>query len=85
VPIVIPAPEFPVQLRYVWDWFCEIIPGIQGSGFSYPIISWSELDAWARLTGRELSSHEARTIVRLGEKRCAILSEALKSTDGGKG
>jgi hypothetical protein len=76
-------PELPAAIAYVWAWFQEIIRGIQGSGFSYPVITWTELDSWSRLTRNIVSPHEARTLIVLGTMRANIMSE--KPTDGGKG
>lgn len=78
-PIEVHPPEFPEALRYLWTWFLELLGGLQGNGFSYPVIGWSDLDCWSRLTGQEVSPREARTIVKLGVMHANILSEKPKS------
>jgi hypothetical protein len=80
---VIPTPEFPIAICHIWHWFKEIIRGVQGNGYSYPVITWTELDCWARLTRQEISSREARTIIILGTMYANIMSEKIK-TDAGK-
>jgi hypothetical protein len=81
--VEIPPPEFPAAIGHVWHWFQEIIRGVQGNGYSYPVITWTELDCWARLTRRDISPREARTIIVLGTMHANIMSEKIK-TDGGK-
>jgi hypothetical protein len=81
--IVIPPPEFPHAIGYVWQWFAEVVRGIQGNGYSYPVITWTELDCWARLTRQEISPREARTIIILGTMHANIMSEKIKK-DAGK-
>lgn len=76
-------PEFPQPIGYVWFWFQEIIRGIQGNGWSVPLITWSDLDSWSRLTATELMPREAKTIIALGVIRTNVMSEK-KSKDGGK-
>ena len=84
VSIVAETPEFPHAIGYVWTWFTEIIRGVQGNGYSYPHITWTELDCWARLTRQEISAREARTLITLGVMYANILSEKPKA-NGGKG
>ena len=58
--VVIPPPEFPHAIGHVWTWFTEVIRGVQGNGYSYPVITWTELDCWARLTRQEISPTDNR-------------------------
>lgn len=50
---------------------------------SYPVITWTELDAWASRTRQDPDPREARTIIILGTMHANIMSEKLK-TDAGK-
>jgi hypothetical protein len=75
------VPEFPEPLAYLWDDFREIIGGLQGNGWSYPVITWECLEAWSRLTGRQIEPRECKVIVRLGALRASILNESLKPKD----
>jgi hypothetical protein len=82
--IVAQPPEFPHAIGHVWEWFNEIIRGVQGNGYSYPLITWTELDCWARLTRQEIAPREAKTLIVLGVMHANILSEKPK-TNGAQG
>jgi hypothetical protein len=69
-----PEPEFPEQIAYLWDWFGEIIEGCE-SGFGPAIVTWPALANWASFMRLDLEPWEARTLVRLGTTRAAVLSE----------
>ncbi|WP_440257037.1 phage tail assembly chaperone [Bradyrhizobium elkanii] len=77
-------PEFPHAISHVWIWFNEVIRGVQGNGYSYPVVTWNELYCWAQMTRQEISAREARTIIVLGTMHANIMSEKPK-TNGGKG
>lgn len=49
----------PTELRYLWDWLCEQV---------YPL-SFAELEAWQRLTGRRLERWEIRAMIELDKVR----------------
>lgn len=49
----------PEEFSYLWDWLCELV---------YPL-SFTELEAWQRLTGRSLSLWEVRAIIELDKVR----------------
>lgn len=78
-----PEPEFPYEIAHVWHFFHEVVRGVQGNGFSYPVITWTELDCWARMTRQDIPPREARTIIALGVMHANIMSEKPKA-DGGK-
>lgn len=82
--MLVAAPQLPEPLRYLWTWFQEIIRGVQGNGYSYPVITWEALDCWARLTRQDVSPREAKTLIVLGTMHANIMSEKIK-TDAGKG
>jgi hypothetical protein len=77
--VLIPPPEFPHAIAHVWQWFHEVVRGVQGNGMSYPVITWTELDCWARLTQQEISPREAKTIIVLGTMHANIMSEKTKT------
>jgi hypothetical protein len=62
-------------LRYVWNWFCELASGLAVTGMAPSVVTWEGLESWARQMGVDLEPREARTLVRLGQKRAEILSE----------
>ncbi|WP_422110164.1 phage tail assembly chaperone [Bradyrhizobium elkanii] len=78
-----PEPEFPHAIGHIWRWFQEVVRGVQGNGFSYPVITWTELDCWASRTHQEPTPLEAKTIIVLGVMHANIMSEK-PTTDGGK-
>lgn len=63
-------PPFPETLHYLWTWFCELDMGRSG----IVPLSWSDFDAWARLTGRTLRPFETRILRALDRKRLEALN-----------
>lgn len=60
------CPPLPDALAYLWVAFCRL-SARRTSGFSINPISWSELDAFIRLTGVRLSPWEIRIIEELDD------------------
>ena len=58
------GPPLPILLRHVWFWFCEL-SGSRSSGMAANPISYTEIEAWGRLTGRRPDVREVRLIVML--------------------
>lgn len=56
--------EMPARLAYLWRWFLEL---------KKPI-TYTEIEAWTRLTKREIERWEIRALMRLG----AVLDEVLR-------
>lgn len=77
-----PPPPYPARLDYLWRDFVDIIRGMEGGGFSAPLVSWQGLKAWSEIMGRTLEPWEARLIVHLGMVRADILAE--KAADSGR-
>lgn len=59
------AAPCPPGLDYVFVWFCELNAARGGSGFGFNPLSFTELDAWCRVTGREIDAFEARCLFAL--------------------
>jgi hypothetical protein len=74
-------PELPVEVAHIWHWFSEIIAGCDGSGWGPAIVSWSSIDSWSRLTGKDLEPWECRALVSLGVLRANILAERDGAAD----
>lgn len=53
---VIPPPK---ELKYLWDWVCD---------HTYPL-SFMELEAWSRLTGKKLQRWQIQVMVELDKVR----------------
>jgi hypothetical protein len=68
-PLELEGPGFPLELSYVWAWFIELdeARGVSFAGASP--ISFTEMQAWAALTGRVLLPNEVRLIRRLDRAR----------------
>lgn len=64
---LVEEPEFPTLLTYVWEWFGEL-----GKRRSYHAagpnpLTWSELEAWSRMTGTEPTHRECLLLFRLDD------------------
>lgn len=74
------APQCPLELQYLWNWFEEVSGGIASAGFGYAVITWESLLAWSTLSALILEPWEAQALVMLSRQRAAVLSEASKTT-----
>ncbi|SDC06499.1 hypothetical protein SAMN05216337_1001165 [Bradyrhizobium brasilense] len=74
----------PRLLKYVWDMFREVHAGIQGNGWTHPVITWETLKAWSDETDQRLEPRDARVVVELGQRRAAILNAAQAKKNAGK-
>jgi len=81
---VVDVEPCPRGAELLWAWFNEIACGLDGNGFSAPVISWMQLDAWCRLRNVTLEPWEALALVQLGMLRASVLSEK-QTTPGGAG
>lgn len=64
------GPPFPESLRYMHTWLSEL-HGRSGVGMNgYLPLTWSTLDAWARMTDSPVQPHEARALVTLDAIMC---------------
>ena len=55
----------PESLFYLWGWFCQLHGQRGSNGFGPNGISFSELDAWGRLTATALTPFEVDTLIAL--------------------
>ena len=55
----------PENYRHCWSWFGELSRTRSSNGFGQNPISYSEIDAWSRLTNIELTPLEVNAIIRL--------------------
>lgn len=51
-------PELPEAVSYIWKWYMEELQ-------TGDVISWREIEAWAKLTGKEIRPMEACAIRKL--------------------
>lgn len=73
--VVPESPEFPIEIDYVWGWFCELSTGLSSNGMGPAVVTWESLSAWCLMTGTTLDGWEAKALVRIGFARAAIESE----------
>lgn len=72
------APELPEELGYIWEWFREV--------FSGEPLTFSEMQAWAQLTGKRLLGWEAELIKSLDRIYWKVQYDGRSSpTDKGRG
>jgi hypothetical protein len=74
-PAIQSAPPFPVELNYLWGWFCEHSMGLSSNGMGPALVTWESLNAWCSQMDIELKPREARAMVRLGHLRAIAQSE----------
>jgi hypothetical protein len=68
----------PPELAYLVEWFRECSTGRRNEGLgSNAPLSWQDIDAWARLTGRHLSTFELRVLKLLD----AIYLQVTRGSD----
>jgi hypothetical protein len=58
-------PDIPAALSHLWEWFCELSAARSGNGGGPNPISYSEVMAWALLTGRAPSPRDVQAIMAL--------------------
>jgi len=75
------APEIPEGFEPVWAWFWELTSGRGHTGFAWLPLSWTEMDAWARMSGVDLQPWLAG-IFRAMDR--AWLAEAARQQKKGK-
>lgn len=67
--------ELPECLFYLWQWFIELSNGRQYGEFGPMPLSYTEIQAWAALTGNTPTAWEVETLKRID---VAFLQEAMK-------
>ncbi|WP_456236465.1 phage tail assembly chaperone [Devosia aurantiaca] len=73
-------PKFPEPVRYIWSAYWDIRSRRGSNGFGVVPITWSDIDAFARLTGLYLVPWEVKIITALDDLWLATVgkSEANK-------
>ena len=66
--------ELPIGIfSNVWAWFCELDSARQVSELGISPLSYQEIDSWARLTDKSLSSHDVSIIKDLDRLRLRMI------------
>lgn len=70
------TPPAPAGAAHLLAWFADLAAG-RGVGYMAPLpLSYSEMEAWARLTGRTLTPWEVLVLRRLDNAYLATWNEA---------
>ena len=64
-PEELDGPQFPDEIGYLWDWFGELDRTRDLGPHGPRALSYMEVDAWARLTGRSPMPHEVDALMVL--------------------
>ncbi len=75
LPPELDEPEIPTSLAYLWQWFQELSFSRSSHGYGHNPLSYGDMDAWARLTGRRLDPWEVQA---LKDVDVVFLSHATK-------
>ena len=66
--------ELPIGiLNYIWAWFCELDASRHVTEFGLSALSYQDIDSWARLTDKSLSSHDVSIIKDLDRLRLRMI------------
>lgn len=55
-------PDIPEDGKILWDWFWELSEGRGSNGFGWLPLTWTDMDAWARIAGIDLQPWQAGII-----------------------
>lgn len=77
-------PPIPAAFQHIWDWFCELSAARSGNGAGPNPIAWTEIEAWARLTGRLISPRDVQAIAALDQAYFTELSEQERRRDAAR-
>lgn len=69
-------PELPELFADLWGGFLELDRARGQSGFGPEPLAYSDIEAWARLTGRALSPQDVALIVELDRLGFAVRADA---------
>lgn len=63
------GPPVPDALEYILEWATELASGRRVDMNGPVQLSWMDLDAWARVTGRHVEPHEAQALMLIDSVR----------------
>ena len=75
MPAALRVPPIPAALDYLWGWFCELSAARSSSANGPNPISFSEMAAWAALTGKALLPRDVRAIAQIDQALFIELAE----------
>ena len=59
------APELPEALVYLWNSFIALLNGCASDGFGGVRVTWTDMQAWAAMTGNAPAAWEVDVLMRL--------------------
>jgi hypothetical protein len=76
IPFELRDHECPLELAYLWRWFCEL-SGVRGSnGWAPNPLTYREIEAWSGLTGSIITAPEVRLLMTIDALYLASAAEA---------
>jgi hypothetical protein len=75
MPAQLRLPPVPAALQHVWEWFGELSSSRSGNGGGPNPLSFVEIEAWARLTGRLPAPREVQAIMALDMELFTLWAE----------
>lgn len=75
MPAGLRPPPIPAALSHIWGWFAEISAARSGNGGGPNPIAYSEIEAWARLTGRVPEPRDIHAIKLLDAELMRVWAE----------
>lgn len=75
MPAALRVPDIPAALAHVWEWFCELHGSRSGNGGGPNPIAFTEIEAWARVTGRLIQPRDVQAIMALDSAFFTELAE----------
>lgn len=57
------GPILPDAVRYLWDYFIELVAGLGSSGMGGVQATWRDVQAWSEMTGKTLAPWESRAVL----------------------
>jgi hypothetical protein len=74
-PLALQSPDFPQELEYVWSYFLSLNEGRGATQVGAAPLTYSDIKAWAELTGNILTPFEVDCIKRLDRKYMKVINE----------
>jgi hypothetical protein len=84
MPAKLRVPEIPAALEHLWQWFCELSGSRSGNGGGPNPIAYSDIAAWAALTGRLPAPRDVHAIVALDQAFFTELAEQDRRRDAAR-
>jgi hypothetical protein len=83
IPPELTPPELPSAMEHLWLWFADLSRGRPHTGFGPGPIPYSEILAWAALTGQRPSPWEVAVLKRLDGVYLEVTAK-FQTPPGGK-